>query len=112
MFGFMKMLGLVIDALPAVVKMIDVAEAVVGPGNGATKLAMVKNTVQTAYAVSNDVESSFDSIWPVFESSIGHIVAANKQIVKVEPDPAPNIPDDNPAEHPYAPVALNPSIVL
>lgn len=112
MFGFLKILGLIIEALPTVVKMIDVAEAAIGPGNGAAKLDMVKNTVQTAYTVSGEVESSFGTIWPIFETAIGHVVAAKKQAVTVEQDPAPAIPADSPAEHPYAPTAIDPSIIM
>lgn len=112
MFGFLKVLGLLIDVMPAVVKMIDVAESVIGPGKGATKLAMVKNTVQTAYTVSNEVESSFDVLWPVFETAIGYVVASKKQAAPVEQDPASAAPAEQPAEHPYAPMSIDPSVIM
>lgn len=115
MFAFIRILSLVIDALPAVVKMIDVAEAAIGPGNGASKLEMVKNTVQGAYNVSNEVEHSFDDIWPVFATAIGRVVAANKQAAPVAQPVAPDAPAQEAtaaAEHPFAPVAIDPSIIM
>lgn len=112
MFGFLKILVLMIDALPTVVKMIDIAEAAIGPGNGAQKLDMVKSTVQTAYTVSGEVETAFNSIWPIFETAIGHVVAAKKQSVTADPDPAPAVPIEQPAKHPFAPMSIDPSVIM
>lgn len=112
MFGFLKILAMIIDALPTVIKMIDIAEVAIGPGNGAQKLDMVKNTVQTAYTVSGEVESTFGAIWPVFETAIGHVVATKKQAAPVEQDPAQAVPVEQPSEHPYAPTAFDNNIML
>lgn len=108
---FLKMLGLIIDVMPLTLKMIDVAETAIGPGKGAAKLDMVKNVVQTAYTVAEDVQAPFETLWPVFDTLIGHAVASAKAApVAVAVQPAAEVVQ--PAEHPYAPTGMDSSIMM
>ena len=63
--------------LPVVIEAIKAIEAAMpGSGGGTAKLAIIKDTLASAYKVSSDAIGTFDQIWPVLSSMVGAVVAA------------------------------------
>jgi len=74
---FLTAARLIISLMPMLIAAIKSAEEIFPEsGNGATKLALVRGMIESAYATASDTESTFDEIWPAIKRAVDSIVAA------------------------------------
>jgi hypothetical protein len=74
---FIAAARLIVALMPILVAAIKSAEELFPEGgNGATKLALVRGLIESAYATASDTEATFDEIWPTLKRAIDSIVAA------------------------------------
>lgn len=70
-------LKLVVMLLPIMIQTIAaIEEAVPGQGAGEAKLAAVRVILQGAYETANNVQVSFDALWPALQKAISGLVTA------------------------------------
>lgn len=73
---FMSIVKTILSLLPAIIQAVQAIEqALPAGGNGAAKLDLIKNALQSAYSVSNDVVGSFEQIWPAISGTVAAVVA-------------------------------------
>jgi hypothetical protein len=73
---FLQIVRMLLELLPIVIQTIKaIEEALPGQGKGEAKLALVRSALEAAYAVSDDVELSFDTLWPQLKFIIDKTVA-------------------------------------
>lgn len=66
---------LVLSLLPAVIEAVRAIEAALpASGQGANKLALLRETLQAGFEVAGDAVTSFDAAWPAIERTIGAVV--------------------------------------
>jgi hypothetical protein len=73
MLQFFKILALLVGMLPDLIKLMGIVQDALGPGTGASKLEIVKSTIQTAYDVAKPVEVGFEEFWLKVASLAGTI---------------------------------------
>ena len=62
--------------LPIMIELVKVVEAQFPQaGQGAAKLAMVRQMLEAAVTAGSDIGVSFDDIWPKLQGVVGSIVA-------------------------------------
>jgi len=62
---FLQIVRILLEMLPIVIQTIKaVEEALPGQGKGEAKLALVRSALEAAYAIADDVEFSFENLWP------------------------------------------------
>ena len=70
-------LKVVFTLLPVVIAAIKAAEdALQGQGKGEMKLALVRETLEAAFAIANDAGVTFAEVWPSIERAIAVLVRA------------------------------------
>jgi hypothetical protein len=67
---------LIAALIPAAIALVQSVEAAMPGSKGAEKLGVVKAALQSAYAVEQGVEHSFETVWPALSATISGIVAA------------------------------------
>jgi hypothetical protein len=73
---FLAAARLIISLMPMLIAAIKSAEEIFPEsGNGATKLALVRGMIESAYATAGDTESTFDEAWPAIKRAVDSIVA-------------------------------------
>lgn len=74
--NYLAVIKTVLAMLPLVIQAIQALEAAMpGSGNGSAKLAVIKETLSSAYKVSTDAVGTFDQLWPVLQTMIGAVVS-------------------------------------
>lgn len=74
---FLSIVRTIVSLLPMLIQVIrSVEEAIPGQGKGEQKLVMVRSVLEAAFDASNDIESSFDELWPALQRAIAAIVTA------------------------------------
>jgi len=67
----------VFTLLPVVIAAIKAAEdALPGQGKGEMKLALVRESLEAAFAIANDAGVTFSEVWPSIERAIAVLVRA------------------------------------
>ena len=66
---------LVLTLLPAVIEAVRAIEAALPQGGqGAQKLALIRETLAAGWSVGSDAVTSFDTAWPALEKTVGAVV--------------------------------------
>jgi hypothetical protein len=74
---FLVIARLIVSLMPILIAAIKQAEEVFPEsGNGATKLALVRGLLESAYTTATDTEATFDEVWPSIKRAVDSIVAA------------------------------------
>lgn len=72
---WLTIIKIVLQLLPLLIDSIKTLEAALPEsGLGASKLAIIRSTVETAYALGSEYTVKFDALWPALEKVIGTIV--------------------------------------
>jgi hypothetical protein len=72
---FLQTVRLILSLLPLIIEAVRSIEAAFPQsGQGANKLAAVRQTIEAAYAVANDAAVAFASLWPAIEQVVGAVV--------------------------------------
>lgn len=67
----------ILELLPAIIKAVAaIEEALPGQGQGQHKLAVVKATLEQAYATGSGIAGAFESLWPAIAGTVGAVVNA------------------------------------
>lgn len=67
---------LVLSLLPMILDVVRAIEAALPEGgNGAEKLALVRETIAAGYAIATDAVASFETVWPALEKTVAAAVA-------------------------------------
>lgn len=75
MVQLIQILKLLLSLLPLIIDAIKVIEAAVpAGGNGAAKLAAVRELVQGGFAVVSEAGVTFEQAWPAIEKTVGALV--------------------------------------
>ncbi len=79
MGNFIAILKVIIALLPLLGQLIQAVEsAMPASGQGAAKLAMVREMLQKAYETMGTAQVSFASVWPMLEPVIASLVTMYK----------------------------------
>lgn len=79
--SFLAIVKLVLQLLPLIEQIVQAAEDLFPQqGTGVHKLAVVKGALETAYTTGNQVEGSFEQVWPTINNVVSNIVAAKKAL--------------------------------
>jgi len=74
---FLVIARLIVSLMPILIAAIKQAEEVFPEsGNGATKLALVRGLLESAYTTATDTEATFEEVWPSIKRAVDSIVAA------------------------------------
>lgn len=67
---------LILSLLPMILEVVRAIEAALPEGgNGAAKLALVRQAIEAGYSVATDTAASFEAMWPAIEKTVGAVVA-------------------------------------
>lgn len=73
---FLSAVKLILSLLPMIIQVVQAIEAALpASGQGATKLAMIKEVLQSAYSTATDVTATFETVWPALEGTIKAVVS-------------------------------------
>jgi len=85
-FGSLSKLAAIASAVaslfPVAIQAVQGAEAALGPGTGAAKLALVQATLQTVYATEQAAVATWAEVSPAITSIVNTIVAAINAVKK------------------------------
>ena len=66
---------LILALLPSIIEAVRAIEAALpSGGQGAQKLALVRETLAAGFSVAGDAVTSFESVWPAIERTVGAVV--------------------------------------
>lgn len=69
------LIKLILALLPAIIDAVRAVEAALpASGQGAQKLALIRETLAAGWSVAGDAVTSFESVWPAIERTVGAIV--------------------------------------
>lgn len=78
--AFLAALKVALQLLPLLGSMIKVVETLVPQGGqGAQKLLLIRNMLESAYATVDGATASFAQVWPLLEPAIAGLVTLYKQ---------------------------------
>ena len=81
---YLTLLRLAFSMLPIIHTAVDQIEDMFPQGgNGAQKLAMVKNIIESAMNMSELGSNAFTTLWPMIASIVADIVALKKKVSSV-----------------------------
>lgn len=73
---FVAIIKIVLQLLPLIIEAVKAIEAAFPQGgNGAVKLDALRSMIEAGYKAGSDVVVSFDSLWPVLQSTISSVVS-------------------------------------
>jgi hypothetical protein len=73
---FLQIVRILLEMLPIIIQTIKaVEEAIPGQGKGEAKLALVRSALEAAYEISNDLDFSFETLWPQIKVIIDKTVS-------------------------------------
>ena len=73
---FLTILKTILTLLPLLIETVRVIEAAMPQGgNGAAKLGLIRETIQSAFTVATDTSVQFEALWPAIQSVVGAIVS-------------------------------------
>lgn len=72
----LQTIKLILSLLPLIIETVKVIEQVMPQGSGATKLQMLRGTLEAAFEVSTDVVAKFENVWPAIEKTVSAVVTA------------------------------------
>lgn len=73
---WLTIIKIVLQLLPLIIESIKaLEEAIPQSGQGASKLAIIRTTIESAYALTNQYSVKFDELWPALQNVIGTVVA-------------------------------------
>lgn len=74
--SYLAYIKLILSLLPLILEVVSAIEkSLPQSGQGAAKLALVKNAIQAAYDASKDATAKFDEIWPTIQKVVESTVA-------------------------------------
>ena len=66
---------LILALLPSIIEAVKAIEAALpASGQGAQKLALIRETLAAGFGVVGDAVTSFESVWPALEKTVGAVV--------------------------------------
>ncbi len=75
MGNFLTIAKIVLTLFPAIIAAVSAIEsALPQSGQGAAKLAAIKQILESAYAAAGEAAHSFEQVWPVISSAVATIV--------------------------------------
>ena len=75
MSNFVAIVKLVVSLLPTLIEAVKAIEAALpAQGQGAQKLALVRETLAAAFSIGGDAVASFEQVWPALEKTVNAIV--------------------------------------
>ena len=75
MANAIAIIKLVLSLLPTLIEAVKAVEAALPQsGQGAQKLALIRQTLESAFGVAGDAVATFDSVWPALEKVVGAVV--------------------------------------
>lgn len=75
MVNFLNILRVVVALIPLVTDLVRQIEAAIPQsGQGAAKLEMVRQMLQSTYDKANDATVAFEQIWPTVQSLVASLV--------------------------------------
>ena len=73
---FLQAIKTVLTLLPLIIEAVRAVEAAMpGSGQGASKLALIRQAVQATYDLVADATPQFEAVWPALEKTIAAVVA-------------------------------------
>ena len=73
---YLAIIKLVLSLLPLIIDAVKAIEsAFPASGQGAAKLALIKETIQQAYDAGNGAVAKFDEVWPTLQKTVASVVA-------------------------------------
>ena len=76
MSSFITIIKVALQILPFIIEAIKAIEAAMpSGGNGAEKLGVIKETIQTAMNTADQVETTFDAVWPTISAMTSGVVS-------------------------------------
>lgn len=71
----LAIIKLVLALLPSIIEAVRAIEtALPASGQGAQKLALVRETLAAGFSVAGDAVTSFESVWPAIEKTVSAVV--------------------------------------
>ena len=71
----LQTIKLILGLLPLIIDTVKAIEAALPQaGQGAAKLALVRETLQAGFQVATDSVATFEQVWPAIERVIGSVV--------------------------------------
>jgi hypothetical protein len=75
MTNAIAIIKLILQLLPAVIEAVRAIEAALpASGQGAQKLALIRETLAAGWSVASDAVASFETVWPALEKTVGAVV--------------------------------------
>jgi hypothetical protein len=75
---FLQLLKVMAQLLPMLGQIVQAVENIMPlPGQGAKKLALVRQILDNAYKIAGDLTIAFDTLWPLISGAIASIVTLN-----------------------------------
>lgn len=75
MLQLLSTIRLILSLLPLILDTVKAIEAALPDGGqGKAKLALIRETLASAFDVADDVTTSFEKIWPALERTVGAVV--------------------------------------
>ncbi len=66
---------LILSLLPTIIEAVKAIEAALPQsGQGAAKLALIRETLSAGWSVGSDAVASFESVWPALEKTVAAVV--------------------------------------
>ena len=73
---FLNILKTILTLLPLLIETVRVIEqALPQSGTGAQKLALIRDTIQSAYTIATDTTVQFEAMWPAINTVVTAIVS-------------------------------------
>lgn len=75
MTNAIQIIKLILTLLPTIIEAVRAIEAALpASGQGAAKLALLRETLAAGFSVVGDAVTSFESVWPALEKTVGAVV--------------------------------------
>lgn len=72
---YLTIIKTVLSLLPLILEAVKAIEAALPQGGqGAEKLALIRNTLQAGFEAAGEVAVSFEAVWPALEKTVGAVV--------------------------------------
>lgn len=72
---YLQTIRLILSLLPLILTAVKaIEEALPEGGQGAAKLALIRQTIEAGYGIANDVVVSFTNAWPAIEKTVAAVV--------------------------------------
>lgn len=72
---YLTIIKTVLSLLPVILEVVRAIEtALPEGGQGAQKLALIRNALAAAFSAAGDAAVSFDAIWPALEKTVAAVV--------------------------------------